>query len=77
MITIPEETLWLIIPALVVLLIITLILRLRGYIRRTIKNEIYDRFPTIRNTIENFQRQVEYFKIEVDALERKVKESKK
>jgi hypothetical protein len=77
MITIPEETLWLIAPALVAFLIIILILRLRGYIRRKIRNEIYDHFPTIRNTIENFQRQVEYFKIEVDALERRVKELKK
>jgi hypothetical protein len=77
MITIPEEALWLIIPALILLLIITLILRLKGYIRRTVRNEIYVHFPTIRNTIENFQRQVEYFKIEVGALEHRVKELKK
>ena len=77
MITIPEETLWLIIPALIIILIIVLILRLRGYIRRTVKNEIYDHFPTIRNVIENFQLQVEYFKIEVAALERKIKEPNK
>jgi hypothetical protein len=76
MITISEDILWLIIPGAIVLLIILLILRLRGHIRRTVKNEIYDHFPTIRKTIEDFQRRVEFFKIEVDGLERKVKELK-
>jgi hypothetical protein len=61
-------------PIFVVILIITLIIRLKIYIRRTIKNEIYDHFPTIKNKIEEFDRRMQYIKLLSDDLERRMRE---
>lgn len=67
-----EELLRIIIPAIVVLLIIWLILRIKYGIRATIKNEIYNNFPSIKDTINNFEKRIDFLKAEVDSLERKI-----
>ena len=74
MITISEDWLGIIIPVAVIILIIMLILRLKHYIRKTVRNEIYDHFPTIKNKIEEYERKIEYFKTLVDDLERRMRE---
>jgi sensor domain CHASE-containing protein len=74
MITLSEDWLGFIIPVIVVILIILLIQRLRGHIRRTVRNEIYDHFPTIKNKIEEYERKIQYFKVLVDDLERRMRE---
>ncbi len=74
MIVISEEWLGFIIPAVVVFLIILLIVRLKKHIRKTVKNEIYDHFPTIKNKIEEYERKIQYFKILTEDLERRLRE---
>jgi uncharacterized protein YeeX (DUF496 family) len=77
MIVISEDILWMIIPGCIVLLIILLLLRLKIQIKRTVKNEIYDHFPSIKNKIEDYERRVEYFKLQIGDLERRMKEMEK
>ncbi|MFH0828255.1 MAG: hypothetical protein V1919_03720 [Candidatus Omnitrophota bacterium] len=74
MIVISEEWLGFIIPAVVVFLIILLIVRLKKHIRKTVKNEIYDHFPTIKNKIEEYERKIQYFKVLTEDLERRLRE---
>ena len=74
MIAIPEEWLGMIIPVVVIILIILLIIRLKMHIRKTVRNEIYDHFPTIKNKIEEYERKIQYFKVLVDDLERRMRE---
>ncbi len=74
MITISEDWLGFIIPVIVVLLIILLIVRLKNYIRKTVRNEIYDHFPTIKSKIEEYERKINYFKILTEDLERRMRE---
>jgi type II secretory pathway component PulF len=74
MVVLSEDIMWLLIPACIVFLILLLLFRLKGHIRRTVKNEIYAHFPTIKKTIEEFSQKVDYFKLEIDELERKIKE---
>ena len=62
------------VPVIVVILIIVLIVRLKLYIRRIVKNEIYDHFPTIKNKIEEFDRRMQYIKLLSDDLERRMRE---
>lgn len=77
MITISPDIVFLVIPFVVVVLIIILILRLRGYVKRAIRNEIYQHFPTIKNKIEEYERSLHNFKLEVEELRRKLAEAKK
>ena len=74
MITINESWLGFIIPVVVIILIILLIQRLKGHIRKTVRNEIYDHFPTIKNKIEEYERKIQYFKVWVEDLERRMRE---
>ena len=74
MIVISEDVLWLIIPGCIILLIIILLLRLKIQIKRTVKNEIYAHFPSIKNKIEDYERRVEYFKLQINDLELRMKE---
>lgn len=74
MITISEDWMGFLIPVAVVILIILLIQRLKGHIRKTVRNEIYDHFPTIKNKIEEYERKIQYFKVLVEDLERRMRE---
>jgi hypothetical protein len=74
MITISQDWLEIVIPVIVVFLIIVLIFRLKSHIRKTVRNEIYDHFPTIKNKIEEYERKIQYFKVLVEDLERRMRE---
>ncbi|MCX7927355.1 MAG: hypothetical protein N2606_04390 [Candidatus Omnitrophica bacterium] len=74
MIVISEEVLGFIIPIVVATLIIGLIIRLKLYIRRIVKNEIYDHFPSIKQKIEEFERRVQYCRLLVEDMERRLRE---
>jgi len=63
-----------IIPGIVTLLIIWLIYRIKNRLRRTIQNEIYKNFPSIKNTIDSFEQRLNYLKIQIESLERKINE---
>lgn len=69
-----EELVKVFIPAILALLIIWLIYRIKNKITVTIRNEIYSNFPSIKDMIDNFQRRVDYLKVQVDALENRIKE---
>jgi peptidoglycan hydrolase CwlO-like protein len=61
-------------PAIIALLIIWLIYRIKQRIRVLIKNEIYNNFPAIKNTINDFEQRLNNFNSQIDMLEHKVKE---
>lgn len=62
------------IPVIVLLLIIWFLYRLKKQIKQLVKNEIYDNFPSIKNTINNFEQRIEHLRSEVYILEHKVNE---
>ena len=68
-----EEFVKVIIPTIIALLIIWLIYRINNKIRIAIRNEIYSNFPSIKDTIDNFQRRVDFLKTQVEVLENKIK----
>ena len=72
-----EEMTKVIIPAIIALLIIWLIYRIKNGIRITIRNEIYSNFPDIKNTMDNFQRRVDFLTSQAAILENKIKELEK
>lgn len=74
MIEISEDVIWLIIPGCIILLIILLLIRLKNQIKRIVSNEIYKNFPSIKNKIEEYERKIEYFKIEIVDLERRMRQ---
>jgi len=72
-----EELTRVIIPAIIALLIIWLIYRIKNRISLTIRNEIYSNFPDIKNTIDNFQRRMDFLISQAAILENKIKEMEK
>ncbi|MDD5730096.1 MAG: hypothetical protein PHN57_03095 [Candidatus Omnitrophica bacterium] len=72
-----EDILRLLILAIVAVLIIVLIFRIKLHIRHMIKNEIYANFPSIKNKIEDFAIRVDFLKTKVDDLERRIIELRK
>jgi len=60
----------------IALLLIWLIYRIRRSVKKLIANEIFKNFPTIRDSIDNFGRRMEYLKVEIELLEKKIKELK-
>ena len=58
------------------LLLIWLVYRIRRSVKVLITNEVFKNFPTIKDAIENFDRRMQYLKIEMELLEKKVKEMK-
>lgn len=69
-----EENFRILVPVIIALLIIWLIYRIKNSIKATIKNEIYSNFPSIKDTINNFQLRIDYLKTQVEALERRIKD---
>lgn len=69
-----EELIRIMVPAVIALLIIWLIYRIKMRIGVTIKNEIYNNFPTIKNTIDNFQIRTDHLKTQIEILEGKIKD---
>ena len=58
------------------LLLIWLIYRIRRSVKLLVQNEVFKNFPTIKDAIDNFDRRIQYLKIEMELLEKKVKEMK-
>ncbi|KPK96657.1 MAG: hypothetical protein AMJ95_12935 [Omnitrophica WOR_2 bacterium SM23_72] len=56
----------------IALLLIWLIYRIRSSVRRLIEKEIFRNFPTVKDTIDNYQRRLEYLKIEIELLEKRI-----
>jgi peptidoglycan hydrolase CwlO-like protein len=69
-----EQNFRILIPAVIALLIIWLIYRIKNSIKTAIKNEIYSNFPSIKDTVNNFQLRIDYLKTQLEALECKIKE---
>lgn len=61
-------------PGIIALLIIWLIFSIRKRLRLIIESEIYRHFPSIKNTIDAFEHRVDYLKVQIEVLERKIKE---
>lgn len=60
--------------AIIALLLIWLIYRIRTAVKQLIANEIFKNFPTVKDAIDNFERRIEYLKVEIELLEKKMKE---
>ena len=71
-----QNIFWLLIVG-VILLLMALFFQFKWQIRRIVKNEIYDHFPTIKNKIEDYERRLERLKLEADACERRLKDISK
>ena len=69
---IPEEYLRIVIPIIVALLLIWLIYRIKRQVKRIVSNEIYANFPSIKDTIANFQLRIDNLKTQVEVLENKL-----
>lgn len=69
---VPEEYLRIIIPVIIALLLIWLIYRIKRQVKRIVSNEIYANFPTIKDTISNFELRIENLKTQVETLEHKL-----
>ena len=70
----PENILKAIAPAIIALLIVWLIYRIKVRVRLIVKNEIYKNFPSIKHAIENFEHRINYLNTQIEALERRIKE---
>jgi hypothetical protein len=69
-----DELFRILVPVVIALLIIWLIYRIKMRIGATIRNEIYNNFPTIKNTIDNFQIRMDHLKTQIEILEGKIKD---
>ena len=69
---IPEEYLRIVIPIIVALLLIWLIYRIKRQVKRIVSNEIYANFPSIKDTIANFELRIDNLKTQVEVLENKL-----
>lgn len=64
----------LIIVILVVVLLIWLLYRINRSIKFSVKNEIYDNFPTIKHSINHLDHRLEFLKTQIESVEQKLKE---
>ena len=62
------------VPVIIALLIIWLIYRIKNRIKILIRDEIYNNFPSIKDTIDNFEHRIDYLKTQIEILEGKIKE---
>ena len=70
----PAENFRLVIAGVIALLVIWLLYRIKRSIKLVVKNEIFNNFPEIKHTIEDFQHRMEYIKTQMEIIERKLKE---
>ncbi|MFH0827419.1 MAG: hypothetical protein V1923_06035 [Candidatus Omnitrophota bacterium] len=57
----------------IALLLIWLIYRIKRSVKRLIEKEIFKNFPAVKDTFDNYQRRLEYLKIEIELLEKKIR----
>lgn len=69
-----EEIYKLLILGIILLLIIWLVYRIKNRVKLMIRDEIYNDFPSIKNTIDNFEHRIDYLKTQIGGLEEKIKE---
>lgn len=72
-----EEIMQVLILTAVAMLIILLLARIKIQIRRMIKNEIYNNFPSIKHQVETFNTRIDFLNTKADELEHKLSELKK
>jgi hypothetical protein len=72
----PLETNPSLLLGVIVLLLVWLVYRIRRSVKKMIQNEIFKNFPDIKDAIENFNHRLEYLKIEIELLEKRMKEIK-
>jgi hypothetical protein len=60
----------------IALLLIWLIYRVRCSVKHLIVKEIFKNFPTVKDAMDNFGRRMEYLKIEIELLEKRIKAMK-
>ena len=68
----PEEYQRVIIPVIIALLLIWLIYRIKRQVKKIVSNEIYANFPSIKDTISNFELRIENLKTQGEVLEHKL-----
>ena len=61
-------------PIVLALFIIWLVFRMKRRIPFIVRNEVYNHFPSIKETITSFEQRIEYLKIQLEVLERKMNE---
>lgn len=74
MIVIPENILWLLIVSvslLIMMLIVVLTLRFKRQVRSAVRDEIYAHFPAIRSKIEDYERQLDRLKLDLEDIRKK------
>jgi F0F1-type ATP synthase membrane subunit b/b' len=77
MIDILEQNIFWLLTVGAILLLLALFFQFKWQVKRIVKNEIYDHFPSIKNKIEDYERRLERLKLEADACERRLKETGK
>lgn len=68
-----SENFNIIVPAIIAILILWLIYRIKKRVEQEVKNEIYRSFPSIKSVIDNFEQRINVLKITVEELENKIK----
>jgi len=68
----PEEIFKTIAPLIVALLIVWLIYRIKRGVRLLVKNEIYNDFPSIKNSISCFEQRINNLNAQINVLEEKI-----
>ncbi len=69
---IQQNIFWLIIVS-VVLLLMGLMYQLKMQVRRLVRNEIYDHFPTIKKKMEDYEISLHHLEVKVQDCERRLK----
>lgn len=59
--------------SVIALLLVWFIYRIRRSVKRLIEKEVFKNFPTVKDAIDNYQRRLEYLKIEMELLEKKIR----
>ena len=73
----PEDVYNLLGMSVVALFIVWLIYRTENRIKLTVKNEIYNNFPSIKHAIGNFEQKIDYLKTRIESLNNRLNELEK
>ena len=73
----PTDIYNLLVMSVVALFIIWLIYRTEHRIKLTVKNEIYNNFPSIKHAIGNFEQRIDYLKTRIETLNNRINELEK
>ncbi|MCM8797365.1 MAG: hypothetical protein NC923_05780 [Candidatus Omnitrophica bacterium] len=62
--------------AAITFLIIWIIFRVNRALRKMVKDEIYNVFPSIKAEIDNLSQRINYLKTEIESIENRIKAQK-